>query len=155
MGKLIVRGLVSGFLIGLLDAIAAVGHAYYFSKVGPSGVFQYIASGWFGNEAFASNDLIGFGVLFHFLIATIWTNLFFVLYKKFSIVRKRILISGIVYGFLLWSSMSFFVIPLSNAPILPFPLIPTIAMIGIHILIGLAIAFVSSKTVESREYIHR
>jgi len=101
-------------LAGTLDGIAALLMSY---KVSPATVFQYIASGWFGKAAFTGGAaMVVYGIVFHYLIASCWSILLFVLYPGF----KRIVINkymvAVIFGLVIWLVMNLAVLPLTNVP---------------------------------------
>jgi len=105
----------AGIITGALDGLAA---ALLFSI--PSGkdpmiVFRFIASGVFGKEAFAGGvPMALWGGLFHFIIATGWTLLFFLAYPRITLLSKNKIATAIFYGFFVWLMMNLVVVPLSN-----------------------------------------
>jgi hypothetical protein len=111
--------LISGLIIGVLDGLAAITSAFIARGTSPVRVFQYIASGVFGREAFSgSTSMVFLGLFFHLFIALCWTALFFLLYRSFryvAIFRKKI-ITGMIYGVIVWLGMQFIIVPLSNVP---------------------------------------
>ena len=139
--------LKSGLIIGVLDAIAASVNAYVLNRVSPAAVFRYVASGVFGKEAFAGNWLTAcWGLLFHFIIATGWTALFFVIYPKLKMVTTNMIVAGIAYGVFVWLMMNLVVVPLSQVPPGPFRISRAVIMILIHMfVIGVPIAYLANK----------
>lgn len=109
--------LMSGLLVGILDGLAAITHAFIARGTSPVRVFQYIASGVFGREAFSGDSSMAWiGLFFHLFIALCWTALFFLLYRSFghfSIFQKKI-VAGMIYGIIVWLGMQFIVVPLSS-----------------------------------------
>jgi hypothetical protein len=102
-------------LAGTLDITTAV--LYY---VGPSSaraerLLQGIASGVLGAPAFgggAATALLGLAL--HYLIALIWTLVFFVACRTLRPLRHRLVLTGIAYGIIVWFVMNLVVLPLSN-----------------------------------------
>jgi hypothetical protein len=124
------RILVTGFIAGALDAVAAI--MVYQAKA--TSIFRLIASGVFGQDAFSGgNEMVAFGVMFHFIIATIWTGFYFLLDSRlhFGRVNQIVMITG--YGIFIWLVMNLMVLPLSNVP--QRPIDATGAAKGIAILI--------------------
>ena len=106
--------LLTGFLAGTLDITAAIINASIQHGSTATIVFQYIASGVFGKEAFESPSMVSWGIIFHYTIAYSWTLLFFFVYPKLSILSKNRVMVGLVYGLLIWLAMNFVVLPMSN-----------------------------------------
>lgn len=112
---------LTGFLVGTLDILAAFADYYIQTGQGPAGVLRFIASGIFGNEAFTGSDtMIWWGLLFHFVIAFIWTILFFRLYRGFDLARIHFVLTAIGYGIIIWLTMNIIVLPLSKTPTMAF-----------------------------------
>ncbi|WP_234733664.1 DUF1440 domain-containing protein [Tellurirhabdus bombi] len=108
----------AGFVAGTLDALAAV---VVLGKMKAIPVFKYIASGFFGREAFTGGiDMVGYGVLFHYLIALAFTLVYFFIFPYLPFLRKEKIASGLLYGICVWVIMNFVVLPLSNVPPTPF-----------------------------------
>jgi hypothetical protein len=102
----------AGFLVGLLDISAACINYYIRTGKNPVVVFQYIASSLFGKEAYSGDDLmILMGGLFHFMIAYIFTILFFILYPRISFMRINVILTGFLYGLFIWVIMNLLVLP--------------------------------------------
>lgn len=137
----------AGLLTGSLDITAALLQFYLRTGKSPVVVLNFIASGVFGKTAFTSEMGMAFwGLLFHFIIAFIWTMIFFLLYPKIALLSKNKIINGILFGFIIWSVMTRIILPLSNTPKIPFDLIQ--AVIGILILmlaVGIPNSFLINK----------
>ena len=77
--------LSAGLLAGVLDGIAAAAQAYLMRGMNPVVVFQYVARGALGRNAFDSGWLTaGLGIVFHLAIAFSWAALFFFAYPSLS-----------------------------------------------------------------------
>lgn len=137
----------SGLIVGILDITAACVHAYLARGSAPAKVLRYIASGVFGKEALAADSgLEPLGLLFHFIIATGWTLLFFALYPKIKILSMNKVLVGFGYGIFIWLMMNFVVVPLSNVPTGPRNLLHMFIGIGIHlVVIGLSISLLANQ----------
>jgi len=140
--------LFAGLTAGFLDGAAAVIN-YLITSNGKNHVriFNFIASGVFGKKAFAGVWIMAaWGLLFHFIIACLFAAFFYFLYTRIKFLSKNIIISGILYGIIVWLVMNLAVVPLSNAPPLPFVLSKAIIAILILILfVGMPIALVVHK----------
>jgi len=101
-------------IAGTLDAIAAIIMGW---KYPAASIFRYIASGWFGPAAFkGGTGMAVWGVIFHYLIASIHSCIFFFLYPGFKRVIGNKFAIVIIMGVLIWAIMEFAVLPLSNIP---------------------------------------
>lgn len=117
VGKAIV---LAGFTVGTLDALAAVILYYISTGKNPVVVFNFIASGVFGNKAFYGGLTTALaGLIFHFIIAYLFTILLFFQYPILIRVFKKKLIIGALYGIFIWLIMNLLVLPSSNVPQTP------------------------------------
>jgi NADH:ubiquinone oxidoreductase subunit 6 (subunit J) len=83
----------------------------------PKMVFQYIASGLIGLQAFNGGlASVALGAAVHFTIALIWTAVFYAASRKLAILSRRPVLSGLVYGGAIYLFMNFIVLPLSEVP---------------------------------------
>jgi hypothetical protein len=137
---------VAGILVGTLDIVAAL-ILTTMRGGNPVKLFQFIASGLFGMPAFAGGWRYAvYGLTLHYVIAMAWTLLFFYMGRKFRRIYHHKVLSGILYGMIIWIIMNLVVLPLSATPPIPFNY--TAALTGILVLIaaiGLPLAFVSAK----------
>lgn len=144
--RLIRSILLSGLLVGLLDGAAAVISAYFPKGTKPVIVFQYIASGVFGSDAFSEGYASAFaGLIFHFTIALGWTALFFLLYPRVRILSWNKIVVGIVYGIFVLLAMKFVVLPLSQVTMIN-PRSVEIRQAIIHMVcVGLPISLLANR----------
>ncbi len=142
---------LAGLLAGSLDILSAFIDHYIQSGKGPEGVLRFVASGAFGQEAFTGGDqMIVFGLLFHFIIAFCFTIFFYWLYQTVPFFRRNIFVTAILYGLFIWVVMNLIVVPLSNINKYPFHAINAvksslilICMIGLPL--TLIVKFFSKK----------
>jgi hypothetical protein len=153
--------LLAGFTAGLLDAIAAM-TSFMINVPGgnPLKVWRFVASGALGKESIRK-DLVPMaiaGLLFHFLIAFLFTLLFYLFFPKMKLLWRNLVITGLVYGVFVWVVMNFIIVPLSGVPeksklwtitngqpAFQFPANPKQLIIGILIImfcVGLPISFI-------------
>jgi hypothetical protein len=86
-----------------------------FRGITPWRVFQYIASGLIGVKSFQiSWASVLLGVAIHYAIALTWTAAFLIIASKFPAMRRRPVVSGLIYGALAYVVMNFIVLPLSR-----------------------------------------
>ena len=137
------QSIKAGLIVGTLDISAACIQYFIKTGKGPAGVLKFVASGIFGKDAFTNNTvMIIMGLLFHFIIAMLFTFFFFWLTAKIPALLKAKLLTGIIYGIFIWTVMNVIILPLSNTPPLPFKI--TNAVIAASILIvciGIPLAF--------------
>lgn len=107
--------LVTGFIAGVLDGLAAVLLHLIRGGRTPERIFNFIASGVFGPSAMTGGTpMVIAGIVFHMLIATIWTAIFFVAARQFEVLRRQILAASVAYGIVVWIMMNKVVLPLSR-----------------------------------------
>ena len=109
---LILTILLTSLIAGTLDGLAAI---FILAKGQAAMVFKYIASAVYGKQAFAGgSEMIWTGVAFHYLIAAIFTILFFILYDLIPVIRKRPFLVAVIYGIFVWMVMNLLVLPLTH-----------------------------------------
>lgn len=137
----------TGLLVGTLDAVGAILNFLITGGKDPMIIFKFIASGVFGREALSGGiEMIICGFVFHYFIATCWTAVYFYLIPRIKAGFNGKIISGIVYGVIVWSIMNLVVLPLSNTPKMKFAF--SKAAIGLSIIIicvGLPISILVSR----------
>ena len=145
-GKLFKTILLTGFVAGTFDALAAIINYYVVTGKSPVIVFNFIASGIFGSDAFTGGLPIAFlGLLFHFVIATLFAAFYFLIYPAIEPFGKNRITNGIVYAIFVWLIMNLIVVPFSNAPKMPFHWNKTLLAAGILIIcIGIPISYITS-----------
>jgi uncharacterized membrane protein YagU involved in acid resistance len=131
-----------GLLAGTLDAIAALLLNY---KIEPAIIFRFIASSVFGKAAFSgAEEMIVAGVIFHYLIAYLFTTAFYLLYPfAFATFKNKYVVAN-VYGAITWLIMNLIVVPLSK--IGPHAIKPMAIVTGLFVLIiciGLPVALIA------------
>lgn len=114
--KIVITILGIGLLAGTLD----IGENLIFNAfrgIMPTMVFQYIASGLIGAAARQGGlASVLLGILLHYLIALIWTTLFYLASRKFTLMTTRPVICGLLYGGVVYLVMNFIVLPMSGVP---------------------------------------
>ncbi|MET7258623.1 DUF1440 domain-containing protein [Dyadobacter fermentans] len=120
---------------GTLDILAAfLVYAVILEKTSPARILMSIASGIFGKAAYSGGTpMIITGLLLHFLIALIFSIFYYLIYPGLSFLRRRKLVSGILYGIFIWLVMNLGVLQIVFEG-MPLP-DPGAALLGIAILI--------------------
>ena len=138
--------LLTGLIAGALDGLAAVVDVYLSTGRGPTVVFQYIASAVVGAEAFSGgSSMVVLGLVFHLIIATGWTTLYFAAYPRFRFLRANKIVAGILYGLFVWLMMSQVVIPLTQLSPRPFDFLHALKAIAILMaMIGIPISLLTA-----------
>ncbi len=137
--------LLGGFIAGTVD----IGAASLISGFSPIIIFHAIASGLLGKASFHEGIpavLLGLGLqwVMGILIATIyWIGMY-----RFTKLRRRWVLAGVVYGVLVFIVMNYVVVPLSAAPFKPSSDILKIAEnLLAMILFGLIVALFARRAV--------
>jgi len=132
-----------GIIAGTLDIADALIFSH-FRGVGPGRVFQYIASGMIGMRSFQlGTSSVILGIALHYAIALTWTAIFFMASRKFAILLRKPVISGVIYGLGVYLFMNLVVLPLSGVPhpIKAASLAPRInGVLAVVLFIGLTIS---------------
>jgi hypothetical protein len=148
--KLNISILYATIVAGCLDGIAAV---VFLGNMDFNMVWKYVASGLFGIRAFSGgNEMVAYGLLFHFSIAFFWTVVYFLFLKNSSFLKKNVIAGGLLFGILLWAVMNLVVLPFTHVPPSP-PLTIERIMPGLLIImlcVGLPIALIIQKRNSSK-----
>jgi hypothetical protein len=142
--------LLTGLLTGTLDALGAI---IWSHKIKAASIFKYIASGAFGKEALdGGNNMVWWGIFFHFIIAFAFTAVFYLYYPKFLSVLKNKYLVAIVFGLITWLVTNLIIVPLSEIGWRPYHHVLPV-LIGMTILIlaiGLPIVLIADKQYSKR-----
>ncbi len=135
--------LLAWLLAGTIDALAAM----IIYQVAPMPMFRFIASGAFGAAALTGGlGMALAGLAFHYLIALVWTILFYLLYPRIRIMRMNRMATGAVYGVLIWMVMNLLVLPASSVRQADFTLRSvTLGAVILVFAVGMPIALVIGK----------
>lgn len=157
-----IRSIASAWLLAATIDITVASIYYPFAyKMSLMQLYQGIASGVLGAKAFSYGiGSAALGLLCHYLIALIWTVIFFFIYPGIKILSRSKLIIGVLYGVFVSCMMSFAVLPLSNDPnghhpvrFLPFVIATIILMFSIGTPISMIIGnYYSRKQGSANEY---
>ncbi len=134
-------------LAGTLDITAASLYYPLIYKFRLILLYQNIASGVFGERAFAGGiPMAAIGLTFHYLIALTWTILFFLIFPRIRMLSKNSFATGMIYGALVWFAMNLIVLPLSGVQRSPFDIgRAIIAALFLMFCIGLPISLIIGK----------
>ena len=139
--------LFAGLTAAILDILAAFISAYIVNGVTPDQVLRFVASGIFGREALGGGSGMAlWGLLFHFMIATIFAAFFYLVYPILKVNAKNVVLVGLIYGIFVWLVMNQLVVELSNTPRQPFKLAGALrGTIILMLFVGLPIALIVHK----------
>jgi len=133
-----------GLIAGTLDICAAFLTAWLRAGIGPLRLLQFVASGLLGPASFEGAAKTAFvGLALHYLIATIWTIVFYLASRKWLSLIERPVMFGLLYGIAVYTFMNFVVLPLSLVARRPITAVgTTIGLLTIMFCIGLPIALI-------------
>lgn len=116
--------LLSWLLVGTLDITSATIHYMIRGGSNPVNILVYISSAIYGPRAseIGPPSMAILGLALHYLVALIWTVIFFFLYPRIPAMSKNRVVTGIVFGFFMQIIMSQVVVKLSNTAKGPFNL---------------------------------
>ncbi len=105
-----------------------------------------MASGVYGTaSAQGGTKTAVLGVIFHFIIATTWGAVYYLASRRLRFLIDQPIISGVLYGIVVYLFMNFVVIPLSNVArrATPAPISGRLIQATIIIFcVGLPVAFI-------------
>jgi hypothetical protein len=108
-----------GLIAGTLDIADALIFSH-FRGATPVMVFQYIASGLIGMRSFQLVwTSVALGVAIHYFIALTWTAVFYFASRRFAILIRRPVLSGLLYGIAVYLFMNLVALPLSRVGLAP------------------------------------
>jgi hypothetical protein len=146
------RWLVIGaFMAGALDITYAIVFYFIRNHAPPIRILQSVATGWLGKAAFQGGAATAaLGLATHFLNALIITAIFFLAAARIPALTRRPLVSGGLYGVVVYAVMNYVVIPLSAiGHFMPFVPIVFATGIIVHVfLIGVPIAWAASRAMK-------
>lgn len=139
------------FVGGLIAGIFDLTYAIVFSalhKVSAITVIQSVASGVLGKAAFDGGlSTAILGLFLHFFIAFLWASIFYMFSRMIPFLTQHAVVSGLIYGAIIYAVMYLIVLPISEYPI-QIKFVPSrvaINLIAHMFLIGLPIALVVRK----------
>ena len=149
------RAIVNGGLVvGTLDLLDAFVFFGLRSGARPMGILHSIAAGFVGRDAARAGGtptaILGF--FSHYLVAFCIVAVFVLSSRVVPVLRKKWLVSGLVFGVAAYFVMTWFVVPMSNAGNgqITFALPATPVLVNgilIHMLgVGLPAAYFASRT---------
>ncbi len=116
----------------------------YPKGVGPIRVLQGVAAGLIGRESAINGGLAtaGLGLAIHFFIAFVVATVFYVASRKLVFLTRHPVISGLLYGVIVYGFMYWIVMPLAY-PVVHPSISRDVTAVCVHMLfIGLPIALI-------------
>ncbi|HST31259.1 MAG TPA: hypothetical protein VLK27_10530 [Chthoniobacterales bacterium] len=118
-------------------------------------IFQYIGSGLLGAHSFQMGwTSVWLGVVIHYAIALTWSAIFYIAATRVIALTRRPILSGLIYGVVVYIVMNFVVLPLTALPprTTPITLVSRInAVLALMFCIGLPIALLVRKVTRLRQ----
>ena len=109
--KYLKRIATSGSLAGAIYLLALVAFNGFKLKK----TLQYIASGWYGDEAFKSGlKYVLLGLVFHFIICFIFAAIYYWLFPKVKWFQQHTIWASIAFGIVVWGIMSMGVLQMTQ-----------------------------------------
>jgi hypothetical protein len=145
--------LLGGLAAGTCDILDPI--IFWGIRVGatPINILHSVASGWIGREAAIQGGMATalLGLVTHFFIATSWSAIFVLASLKLPALRRKPLVIGPIYGLLVYAAMYYVVLPYLSKALTRPSAVPIILInnLGIHMIVGTAIAFVASRVLGS------
>ena len=133
----------AGLIAGILDISSAFILGYP-KGVGPIRVLQGVAAGLLGRESAIAGGLAtaGLGLAIHFFIAFVVATVFYVASRRLVFLTRHPVISGLLYGVVVYGFMYWIVMPLAY-PVVHPSLSRDLTAVCVHMfLIGLPIALI-------------
>jgi hypothetical protein len=133
----------AGLVAGILD-ISSAFILSYLKGGGPIGVLQGVAAGLIGREAAINGGLAtaGLGLAIHFFIAFVAASVFYAASRKLIFLARNAVISGLLYGVVVYGFMYWIVMPLAY-PVVHPSVSRDVTAVCVHMfLIGLPIALI-------------
>lgn len=134
----------AGLAAGTLDTFLAMG----MYRVGPTIIYQSVASGLLGRASFQGGvPTAALGMLLHFFIATTAAAVYFGASLRLRWLVRRAVPSGLAFGVAVYFFMREIVLPLSAARRGPFA---WTGLVGHALLVGLPIALIVRRASTAR-----
>lgn len=106
---------LTGLIVGAMDITSAFIIARSRGST-PTRLLQFVASGLLGPRAFEGGlSSAALGLALHFVIAFTLVAVFYAARRRLPPIQQRAVISGLIYGLIVFSVMNLIVLPLSAA----------------------------------------
>lgn len=142
--------LYGGLVVGILDLLFAFTFDGLIMGAKPLRIFQGVAAGVLGRPTAVEGGVLTFllGILLHFVVATSVAAVYYLATLVLPILLRHPIISGLIYGVIVYFGMKYIVLPLSaigqrgTLPRLPILLTE---VIGHAFLVGLPLALLARR----------
>jgi hypothetical protein len=145
--------LIAGAVAGTLDVTGAlIVYTAILKKATVLLILQRIAAAAFGLRALKGGySMALWGLIFHYIIAFSFAAAYVLIYPYQPLMRKSRILSGVLYGILVWIIMNRIILPMTKLPSIRFQW--SGALIGAALLIffiGLPIAFITDASYKKK-----
>lgn len=137
-----------GLVIGVLDALDAIVAYKVFAGFDPIPIYQYVASGLLGKDAFSGGlGTAGLGVAVHMLIAYSAAAVYILAAQRWPALVRNWAATGALYGATVFLGMTYGLIPLTRIAPSPFSLPLFVnGILGHALFVGLPAAYFAQRT---------
>lgn len=148
-GRRFLKALALCLLIaGTLDISDAL-IFYGLRGVPPAGLLRFIAGCLVGVSALHGGlGMAALGLAIHYTITLFWATLFLLATTRLTFLTRHAILSGLVYGAIIYIIMNFVVLPLTRLPPRTHHLAPAVLINGVLALLlfqGLPIALIARR----------
>lgn len=147
---------LGGLTIGVLDFFDAWLFFGVYSGLGFQRVWQSVASGLLGGEAARAGgwNTAFLGIFLHFVVSFGVATVYYVVARNISLLIRRPIISGLIYGVIAHLVMKYVVIPLSAIGVISTYNVPNFinSIIGHALLVGLPVALIANWSARRKEH---
>ena len=146
--------LLAWLLVGTLDIASATINFLIQGGTNPVNILVYISSAIYGPQAreIGPPSMAILGMALHYLVALIWTVIFFILYPRIPAMSKNRVLTGILYGVFMQIIMGQVVVKLSNTAKGPFSFLSfAINAAILCVAIGIPLSFIAYRHYHGRK----
>lgn len=148
---------LGGLFIGIFDLLFAFTFYGLILGVPSLRIFQSVAAGVLGRPAAIAGGVRTFmlGIVLHFVVATCVATVYFLATQILQVLVRQAIVSGLIYGVVVYFGMKFIVIPLSaigQRPPLPRFSILVTELIGHAVLVGLPVALLARRSARANRH---
>jgi hypothetical protein len=139
---------LGGLAAGILDIADAI-VLTLMNGGAPTRMLQGIASGLLGRASYDGGlPTAALGLAIHFFIATSAATVYFLASRKLTLLLRKPMLCGVIFGLMWWALMYQIVLPITFGRPYTIPALPQLLnQLGIHILgVGLPIALIAARS---------
>jgi len=147
MNAYLLTVLLGGSIAGVLDIAFAISFAAY-NGATPVRLLQTVASGLLGKAAFTGGlPVAALGLALHFAMSYLWAGAFLAWARLAPALAQHFVISGVLFGAVVFLAMRLLVLPLSAFPypVTFKPLATVLDLLSHALLFGVPIAWAAQR----------